>query len=406
MLILIKSVTWSVALALIITAGLYFSLKLSFPQFKFKRLLKVLITRSEDNPIKSLFIALAGRIGVGSIAGVALAIYLAGPGTIFWMWVIALVTGSLTYAESYLAIKYKKNIAGPPCYIKYGLGKNKLAIAYALIVIIAYLIGFIPVQASTVVKSINLNELIIGPFLFLISLLILKKGIKNVVNLTTKIIPLMGIIYISMTIYVIIININHLPEVLKIIFQSALNTKSFFASFIPMVIVGIQRGIFSNESGLGLGAFALGTSKTNNPKSGALVQVVGIYIVTMVVCTASAIILLMTPYAGLSINDINGIEITKYAFAYHFGDLGSTLLSICILLFAFSTVLSGYYYTTSSAYFIIKKHPKILKILVPLSVLFGSLASPSIIWDLVDIMVGIMAVINIYSLYKLRKQIK
>ena len=100
MLILIKSVTWSVALALIITAGLYFSLKLSFPQFKFKRLLKVLITRSEDNPIKSLFIALAGRIGVGSIAGVALAIYLAGPGTIFWMWVIALVTGSLTYAES------------------------------------------------------------------------------------------------------------------------------------------------------------------------------------------------------------------------------------------------------------------------------------------------------------------
>ncbi len=406
MLILIKSVTWAIAIALIITAGLYFSLRLSFSQFKFISILKALNRPAEDNSAKSLFIALAGRIGVGSIAGVSLAILLAGPGTIFWMWIIALITGVLTYAESYLAIKYKKDITGPSYYIKYGLGKNKLAITYSLIVIIAYLIGFIPIQASTIIKSLNINKLIIGLILFLISFIILQKGIKKVINLTTKIIPLIGLIYISMTIYVIITNINHLPNVLTTIFQSAFNFKSFFSSFIPTVIVGIQRGIFSNESGLGLGALALGTSETKDPKKGALIQVVGVYIITMVVCTSSALLLLMTPYIDTSIKDINGIEITKYAFTYHFGDLGSILLPCCIFLFAFSTVLSGYYYTSSSAYFILKKHPKILKTLVPLSVLFGSLASPSIIWDLVDIMVGIMAIINIYSIYNLRKQIK
>ncbi len=406
MFLFFKSILIAVALSVILISSIYFSIRLSFRQFNFLEILKSLFFKNIKGSIKSLFVALSGRIGVGSIAGVAVAIIYGGAGTIFWMWIVALVTGVLAYAESYLAVKFKSNVTGPSCYIKYGLNKNSLALVYSFIVIAAYLIGFIPIQANTVINSTNFNKFILGFVLFLGTFFVLKRGVYKIINLIGKIIPLIGFIYISMTFYVIILNISSLPLVFKNIFTCAFNLKSFFSSFIPMVIIAIQRCIFSNESGLGLGALAIGASDSTNPRSTALVQVFGVYVVTMIVCTSSAFLLLMTPYTDTLVNNINGIEVIKMAFNYHFGCVGGFLLFICIFLFAFSTVLSGYYYIVSSASFIGIKNFFVFNFLVSFSVFFGCLLNPSFIWDLVDIMVAIMAIINVYSLYKLRNSVK
>ena len=411
----IKAVLWAIVTVLIIVNGAYFSLKLKFPQLNFIKIKKSLKNENKQgiSPIKTLFLTLAGRIGVGSIAGVALAIYIGGPGTIFWMWVIAIISGVLAYTETLLSIKYKdikNNIGGPSHYIKKGLNKKNLAITYSVIVIIAYLIGFIPIQSNTIVKSVDMiektNHIIIGIILAAISFLIIKGGIKKISNVTDKLVPLMSIIYVSMALFTIITNIEKFPAVINNILVEAFNLKPFLTGFIPVVLIGVQRAIFSNESGIGLGGIAASASNSTNGTKSGYIQVLGIYITTIIICTATAFMILIFDYQNVIIDNPNGIELTSLAFNHHFGNIGNILLVLCILMFSFSTILTGYYYCESSLKFIFKKiNTKIIKILTPLSVLIGTITSPTTIWSMVDILVGILAIINIYAMVKLKEEI-
>jgi len=415
MLELIKGVLWAVVTVLIIVYGLYFSKKLSFPQIKIKK-----ITRSlKDNnnkglsPIKTLFLTLAGRIGVGSIAGVALAIYIGGPGTIFWMWIIAIISAPLAYTETLLSIKYKdikKNIGGPSHYITKGLNKKKLAIVYSILVIISYLIGFIPIQSNTIVKSIDMinetNHLLIGIILAIISFTVIKGGINKISKVTDKLIPFMTILYISMALFVIFTHIEKFPLVIMDIIKQAFHLRPFLSGFIVTILIGVQRAIFSNESGIGLGGIAASASNSQNGSQSGYIQILGVYITTILICTATAFMILIFDYQNITLNNPNGIELTSLAFNHHFGNLGNILLVLCILLFSFTTILTGYYYCESSLKFLMKNiNSKFLTIITPLSVLLGTISSPTTIWEMIDILVAILALINIYTMVKLKTEI-
>ncbi len=410
----IKDVLWAIVTVFIITSGLYFSFKLKFPQIRFIKIIKSLKSENKYgiSPIKTLFLTLAGRIGVGSIAGVALAIYVGGAGTIFWMWIIAIISGSLAYAETLLAIKYKdtkKDIGGPPYYIKKGINKKTLALVYALVVIIAYIIGFIPIQSNTIVKMTDTlvinNHFIIGLILAILSFIIIKGGIQKISKVTDKMVPFMALLYVGMSLYVIVTNLEIFTSVIKTIINEAFNLKPFFTGFIVTILIGVQRAIFSNESGIGLGGIAASASNSINGSKSGYVQVLGIYITTLLICTATAFMILIFNYKDINLINPNGIELTSLAFFYHFGHKGNILLAICIFLFSFSTILTGFYYCEASIKFLFGKDIIGLKLLVPISVLIGTVTSPTILWSFIDILVGALALINIYAMIKLRAEI-
>lgn len=423
MILIINKLFWAIASALIIISGIYFSFKLKFIQLNIKKILSSTFKSDKNteglSPFSTLMLTLAGKIGVGSIAGVALAIYIGGPGTIFWMWIMALISASNTFAETYIGIIYNEKDendiykGGPSYYIKNGLNKKKLAIFCAILIIVCYLIGFIPIQANTITKSINeiiyINPIIVGILLCFFSAIIIFGGIKQISHVSNKIVPIMTLFYLLVAILIVIKNINMMPTILLKILRSAFNFKPFFTGFMTTLIIGIQRGIFANESGLGTGSIASSTTSDNPIKAG-YVQMLGIYITTLLICTSTVFIIMTSNYNTINFTDINGIEITQYAFYYHLGTFGNIIIFISILLFAFSTILTGYYYIESNLKFLKPKvNPKqllILKVITLLFLFIGCIISSEKLWNIIDCLIALLAIINIYSLLKLRDKIK
>lgn len=254
--------------------------------------------------------------------------------------------------------------------------------------------------------SFNLNHGLLGLIIAIVSFIIIFGGIKKITKATSKIVPVMTLLYVILALTSVINNFYQMPLILKTIFINAFDFKPFFSGFIAVALIGIQRGIFSNESGIGLGAIAACASNSKNGARSGYIQVLGVYITTIIICTATAFMILTTGY-NFVIPNPNGIELTSYAFQYHFGNLGNILLILCILLFSFSTILTGYYYCESNLNFLFKKiNTNYLKIITSFSVFLGSVLSATIIWQCIDIFVAIIAIINIYVLYKLSGEIK
>lgn len=419
MIKLINAVLWGVALVVLLGGGLYFSVKLKFPQLKFFSLFKGLkSTENGISPFKSLTVSLAARIGVGSLAGVALAIYIGGPGSVFWMWIACIITSINAYCETYLGAKYQlpdgdNYKGGPAFYIKSGLHDNGLAFSYALLVILAYLVGFMSIQANTIAVSINqlygFSIVSIAVVLTIISFISIMRGIDRIVSITSKLVPIMGIVYILLSIIVIVLNYEVIPQVFISIIKGAFNIKSFVSSFIPTFIIGIQRGTFATEAGLGTGAIASSCTKTTDKVGLGLLQILGIYFTVFIVCTSTALIILTSNYTSLNFDNMNGIELTSYALNYHLGNAGSFVLVLLVIMLAYSTIVAGYYYGECNLKYLIKNikncHIYILKCVVTVLLFVGSIVKSHIIWGTVDILVAILAVINMYSLFRLRKEI-
>lgn len=422
MLNLINKVCWAIATVFLVFSGLYFTFKLKGVQFKFKKMLKSLFEKQEKSEIKpyqTLMMVLAGRIGVGSIAGVALAIYLGGIGSIFWMWMIAFIGASNCFAETVLGILYKekdeKNIykGGPSYYIKNGLNNKKLGAAYAFLVIFSYVGGFLSIQSNTITKSINqivnISPIMVGIIIGIFTSLIIFGGIKRIASTASKIVPFMTIGYIIIAIYICIVNIDVIPKIFFNIIKGAFNLKPFISGFLGTMVIGIQRGIFSNEAGLGTGAIASSTVTTNNASTQGYLQMIGVYITTMLICTSTAVIILTSPYQSLVLSDVNGIEITQAAFTYHLGNVGNYLIFISIILFSFTTILTGYYDGEASLKYFFKEIKKryllYLKLATIIILFLGCMISSTTLWTFVDILVALEAIINIYALIMLRKDI-
>ncbi len=410
MLKIIDSILWSIATILMVYSGIYFTYKLKFVQFNFKEMFKNII-KKEDNsisPFESLMMVLGGRIGVGSIAGIALAIYLGGIGSIFWMWLIGFISAANSFSETTLGVKYQekdKNLykGGPSYYIKNGLNNKKLGRFYALIIVISQVFGFLSIQANTITNSININPIISGLVITLVSFIIINKSTKQLFKISSKLVPIMTLIYIIASIFIIICNIDQIPKLLKSIISEAFNFKSLGFGVLSSFIVGIQRGIFSNEAGLGTGAIAASTVKTAFPVSQGYVQILGIYITTFLICTATALVILTSNINFLG-NNLNGIEITQNAFIYHLGNVGNVIVIISIVLFAFSTILAGFYDAESNLKYLTNK-TSYLKLIICFVLFISSIIPAKTIWEIVNILTALLAITNIYALIKLKKDI-
>ena len=410
MLKIIDSILWSIATILMVYSGIYFTYKLKFVQFNFKEMFKNII-KKEDNsisPFESLMMVLGGRIGVGSIAGIALAIYLGGIGSIFWMWIIGFISAANSFSETTLGVKYQekdKNLykGGPSYYIKNGLNNKKLGRFYALIIVISQVFGFLSIQANTITNSININPIISGLVITLVSFIIINKSTKQLFKISSKLVPIMTLIYIIASIFIIICNIDQIPKLLKSIISEAFNFKSLGFGVLSSFIVGIQRGIFSNEAGLGTGAIAASTVKTAFSVSQGYVQILGIYITTFLICTATALVILTSNINFLG-NNLNGIEITQNAFIYHLGNVGNVIVIISIVLFAFSTILAGFYDAESNLKYLTNK-TSYLKLIVCFVLFISSIIPAKTIWEIVNILTALLAITNIYALIKLKKDI-
>ena len=410
MLKIIDSILWAIATVLMVYSSIYFTYKLKFIQFNFKEMFRNII-KKEDNsisPFESLMMVLGGRIGVGSIAGIALAIYLGGIGSIFWMWIIGFISAANSFAETTLGVKYQEkdnNLykGGPSYYIKNGLNNKKLGKLYAFIIVISQVFGFLSIQANTITNSININPVISGLIITLISFIIINKSTKQLFKISSKLVPIMTLIYIIASIFIIMNNINQIPNLLKSIIFEAFNFKALGFGVLSSFIVGIQRGIFSNEAGLGTGAIAASTVKTKFPANQGYVQILGIYITTFLVCTATSLVILTSNINFLG-NNLNGIEITQNAFIYHLGNIGNIIVILSIILFAFSTILAGFYDAESNLKYLTNK-TNYLKIVICIVLFVSSIIPAKTIWEIVNILTAILAIINIYALINLKKDI-
>lgn len=411
---------WLIATIMIFLSGIYFSFRLKFIHLNFKQMIKAIKQKKNNKDGISLFesltMSLAGRIGVGSLSGIALAIYLGGPGVIFWIWITSLLCSTNAFAESVLAIVFRRkdkgNIyrGGPFYYMKDGLGKKKLACFYAILVIIAYIGGFMTIQINTVTKSITsiftISPTVIGGIIALLAGITILGGVKKIANTTSKLVPGMTILYLVICSYIIIQNYTMIPDIIINIIESALNLKTFGFGTLSTLLIGMQKGIFSSEVGLGTGSIVSVTADTEKPAQNGIVQVFEIHFENLIIATITAIVVLMSNYQGYIIPDPNGIEITLQAFQYHLGNIGPIFVTIIITLFGLATVLTGYYYGESSLKFL-KKTNKVdifvLKLITIIVIFLGSIMSSNLLWSITDALVGIIAIVNIYAILKLRR---
>ena len=417
-----NDVLWTyILIAMLIIVGLYFTFKTKFVQFRNIKEMFILLNDGatndkEKNSVSSFqafCISTASRVGTGNLAGIATAISIGGPGAIFWMWLIALIGSASSFIESTLAQIYKKKdgdnyIGGPAYYMEKGLKKRWMGILFAILITIAFGLVFNSVQANTIALSLNnsfgFNKVIVGSIITILTIVIIFGGVNRIAKVSSIIVPIMAIAYILVALFIVIKNITALPEVFKMIFENAFGIHQVVGGGIGAALMqGIKRGLFSNEAGMGSAPNAAATATVSHPVKQGFIQTLGVFTDTLIICSCTAFIILLSdvPLDG----SVKGIELTQLAINYQVGSWGGIFISICILLFAFSSIVGNYYYGETNIQFITNKkiYLSIYRIFVGLMVFFGSLVSMDIVWNLADVFMGLMAIINLIAIVLLSK---
>ncbi|MDH2291295.1 alanine:cation symporter family protein [Cobetia marina] len=413
----------SVLIYLLIGAGLFFTVMTKGIQFRyFGHMWKLLATSRQGSEggissFQALATSLAARVGTGNLAGVAVAISLGGPGAIFWMWMTALVGMSTSFIESTLAQAYKVSHddntfrGGPAYYIEKGLGQRWMAILFSVCLIIAFGLAFNSVQSNSIAlameQAFSVPPWIMGVILVVVMVPIIFGGMKRITRTAELIVPIMALLYLLLAIFVVAINITELPAALGTIFRSAFGLEQAAGGALGYTIAqammnGIKRGLFSNEAGMGSAPNAAAMATTRHPASQGFVQMLGVFIDTLVICTATAAIIIMSGTLG---NDggNDGIQITQAALTSQVGSWGGGFVAIAILLFAFTSLVANYSYGESNIEYISgKKNAKPVIMLYRFAVLgmvmLGAVASLKNIWNFADLSMGAMALINLIAI--------
>ena len=402
------SIIWYIASVLIIYSGIKYSIKYKFIQLNIEEIKKAIKSKSNNNvsPISSLCISQAAKIGVGSLSGIALAIYYGGIGTIFWICLISLIISINTYVECKLGIKYRiKNkdnyLGGPSYYIKKCLNNKKLSYLYSILIIITYSILFLSIQTNTIINTFNhfnINSIYTSIFLFIITFIIIIKDIKGISTINTIIVPIMLIFYLILGIYIFIANINMISEIIMQVLKSAFNIRSI----IPVFLIGMQRAIFITESSIGTSAISASICD-NNPHKQGMLEVFGIYVTIFIVCLTTFILIVTSDYELINYQVTSGIDLVIYAFNYHFGSRGIIFLSIITTLFAFSTIVASYYFGESNLIFL-NNHKKIKLLymfIFLVTIIISSYIKANILWNLTDYFIALLAIINVSAILKI-----
>ena len=418
---------WSyILIALLITLGLFFSFKSKFVQIRyFKEMFRLLGEGASKSgrekhkgkkgvsSFQAFCISTASRVGTGNLAGVAIAIASGGPGAVFWMWLIALIGGASSFVESTLAQIYKVEDehgfrGGPAYYMEKALNKKWMGIIFSILITISYGLVFNSVQANTISlafeQAFGVNTLIIGLILAVLTSLIIFGGVKRIARASEIIVPIMAITYVIVALFVILKNIGSIPTIFSLIIENAFGIKQVVGGGLgAAVLMGIKRGLFSNEAGMGSAPNAAATANVTHPAKQGLIQTLGVFTDTILICSATSFIVLIS--GSYLKSDLTGIQLTQTALSSQVGSWGNTFIAICIFLFAFSSVIGNYYYGETNIEFLkgSKTSLFLYRICVIGMVIFGSIAKIQIVWDMADLFMGFMAIINLIAITMLSK---
>lgn len=422
----IDSVSSYVLVAVLIPTGLYFTIRTGVIQVRmlpemFRTLAEPGGRDSEGNknisPFRAFSISAASRVGTANIAGVALAISLGGPGAVFWMWLTAVVGGATAFAESALGQVYKMKDGpnfrgGPAYYIRHGMNMKWLGLVFAVIVAITYGIVFNTVQSNSIVDAVGASfnvedsnfafSAIAGVVIAVGAYLIFVGGAKRISNVSAYLVPIMAGLYLIVGIIVVVLNLGAVPDMILTIFTDAFSMDSIAGGTLgSIMLIGVQRGLFSNEAGIGSVPNAAATASASHPAKQGFVQALGVYFDTILVCSITAfIILLSNPEYGSS---AEGIQLTQTALSGQLGQWAIHFLTFAIFLFAFSSILGNYYYGEANIEHLTtsKVAVRVYQVIVMVSVFIGAIAALDTVWTAANIFMAIMALINLFALLML-----
>ena len=406
-------------------AGIYFTIRTGFVQIRllgdcFKCMFEKKTSDSGISSFQALMIATASRVGTGNMAGVATAIVLGGPGAALWMWIMALLGASSAFVESTLAQIYKTRDedgsfkGGPAYYIERALGSRWLGIVFAISLIATFAFGFNGLQAYNIVSTMeyyvpDLNSspvpLVIGVLLFMSSLYLFFAGSEKIGWLSSVLVPIMSALYIVMGLLIIVLNVTEIPAVFAAIFRSAFDFKAIFGGFTGSCMVyGIKRGLFSNEAGMGSAPNASASAEVSHPAKQGLAQIISVYIDTLLICSATVFILLLTGVYKTD-SSLNGIPLLQQSVAAQFGPWAIHVITVAVCMFAFTSIVGNYFYAEANILFISKNKTflTIFRIASAFMVLMGAMNSMDVAWSLADITMGLEAVVNIIAIVLLSR---
>ena len=416
---------WSyVMIAALLLCAAYFTLRSGFVQFRmigemFRQLINSTERRRDEgvkhiSPFEAFVVSLASRVGTGNLAGVATAVAVGGPGAVFWMWIIALLGAANAFVESTLAQLYKRRsadsyIGGPAYYIEWGLRCRPMAILFSVLTIVTFGFAFNTVQSNTLCEAVEnafgIDRLYIGIAITVSTLIIIFGGIQRIAKVSSVVVPVMAVGYILLAFVVVAMNIGSLPEVLKTILNSAFGVEQVVGGGMGAAVMqGIKRGLFSNEAGMGSAPNAAATASTSHPVKQGLIQTLGVFTDTLIICSCTAFIILAS---GVELGgELDGVRLTQEALTSQIGITGRIFVAVAIFFFAFSSIFGNYYYGEANVRFITSSQRvlNIYRIIVGAMVMGGAMMSLKMVWSLADLTMGLMTLCNIVALVLLGRQ--
>lgn len=419
----VNDILWSyILIIMLLGCAVWFTLKTRFVQFRMIREMVRLLGDSTGNneggkhisSFQAFAVSLASRVGTGNLAGVATAIAIGGPGAVFWMWIIALLGASSAFVESTLAQLYKRKgkdsfIGGPAYYMERGLGLRWMGVLFAVLISVTFGFAFNSVQSNTICaaweEAFGIDHTIFGGLLTGFTILVIFGGIQRIAKVSSIIVPVMALGYVALALGVVLFNIRELPAVFDLIVENAFGWQQAIGGGLGAALMqGIKRGLFSNEAGMGSAPNVAATAHVSHPVKQGLIQTLGVFTDTLIICTCTAFIILFSevPLDG----SVSGVQLTQQALVNEVGSTGSVFVAVAILLFAFSSIIGNYYYGEANIRFVTQNKGVLFvyRLLVGGMVMFGALASLDLAWGLADITMGLMTICNLVAISLLSRQ--
>ncbi|MDD7600135.1 MAG: alanine/glycine:cation symporter family protein [Campylobacter sp.] len=402
----------------LILCGLYLSFRTGFIQLRFlKDAIFVLREKSQKehiSPFGALMVSTASRVGIGNIVGVAVAISGGGVGALFWMWITAILGGASAFVESTLAQVYKRSDGehsykgGPAYYIESALGSKSFGVLFAISLILCFSFGFNGLQSYTLTSAFDIYadgfentsfKLFIGIIIALLSGYFFFKGAKTTAFISSVLVPAMALGYLLVALFVIFSNIEKLPMIFSHVFEEAFNFEAIFSGFAgSAIVIGIKRGLYSNEAGMGSAPNAAASAHTSHPAKQGMVQTLSVFIDTLMICSCSAFMVLCADIVKNT--ELKGLGLIQGVMQEHLGSFGLLFVSVAIVLFAFTSIIGNHFYAEANFKFIStsKRGLFVFRLLAMLMVFVGAQLSLSLAWDLADVFMGFMASVNIVAI--------
>lgn len=423
-----------VVIVMLIGCAIYFTIRTKGVQFRLlKDMFKVIANRSiyinkvekenlstEDERLKKIgsfqafAVSLSSRVGTGNLAGVASAIFVGGPGAVFWMWVMALFGAATAFVESTLAQLYKRRgedsfYGGPAYYMQYGLHRKWMGVLFAVLITITFGIANQVVQSNTlcdaVADTMGVGRDKVGLVLTIATTMIIFGGVTRISRFSSIIVPIMAVGYILLSAFILITNITAIPAMISLIVKSAFGFEQAAGGMVGVAMMqGIKRGLFSNEAGEGSAPNAAAIASTSHPIKQGLLQALGVFADTLVICTCTAFVILLS---GIYDSGRDGIILTKYALITHVGSLGGLFVTLAIFFFAYSTIIANYFYGETNIRFITQSGKTIFafRAITGATVMIGATVTLQTAWCLVDLAMGFMTLVNLVAIIQLSPKV-